>query len=285
VATIQTPTSAWAFRPDIPTFHVADIVPDAIIMQCSTISGVIQGDAPSVRVGYVVDDDADFVDEAAPTPQSTSELAEVEIYTKRISQFEKISREQYFNHREGTPEQLSMSVRRALVKKSDLSFLAQPAPTPPATGPAAGLINVDGIVEGDEVLTDLDPLIDLQAQLQANGGTPTHWVVHPFAWAELRKLKTNVSDSSESLIGAGTTDATPMLLSLPVLVNKNCPAYTGLLIDKAAVVSAVGQVTVETSLDRFIEEFAVALVATWRQGQNIVRPDRVGKFTVAAPGS
>lgn len=281
---LQTPTSAFPFRPDVPTFHAADVVPEALINLCSTISGVIEGDAPSLRVGYVVDDDADLVPEADDVPESEPELAEVEVYTSRISQLVVVTREQYYNHQEGTPEQLSLSVRRALVKKADRLFMSQVAPTPPATQPPAGLLNVDGITEGDEVVENLDPLVDLQAQIQSSGGQPTHIVCDPFAWAQLRKMKMDDA-SNQSLVGAGTTDAIPMLLSLPVLVNPNCPPYSGVMIDKTAVVSAVGPVRVETSLERYFEKFSVGLMATWRIGQNIVRPDRCGTFTVAGDGS
>jgi hypothetical protein len=69
---------------------------------------------------------------------------------------------------------------------------------------------------------DLDALVDLQAQLQVNGGTPSHLIVDPLGWAELRKLKT-ATDSNESLTRAGLTDSVPMLLSLPVLVSRECP--------------------------------------------------------------
>jgi hypothetical protein len=127
---LQTPTSAFAWRPDVPTFHAPDVVPEALIYQCSTISGVIEGDAPSLRVGYVVDDDAELVPEADDVPESEPELAEVEVYSSRVSQLVVVTREQYFNHQEGTPEQLSLSVR-ALVKKADRLFLAQAAPTLP----------------------------------------------------------------------------------------------------------------------------------------------------------
>jgi hypothetical protein len=39
----------------------------------------------------------------------------------------------------------------------------------PANQPAAGIMNVTDVVDGGEVLTSLDELVDLQAQLQANG--------------------------------------------------------------------------------------------------------------------
>ena len=76
-----------------------------------------------------------------------------------------------------------------------------------------------------------------------------------------------------------------MLLSLPVIVHKEMPSYSGLLIDRSAVVSAVGQVYVAVSEHRYFEYDSQMLRITWRIGQNVVRPDRCGKFTVAAPGS
>lgn len=283
--TLRTPTSAYPWRPDISVFHPADVVPEALILKCSTISGAIEGDAPSVRVAYVEDDEATFVAEATAIPEASPELAEVTVFTGKISQLVRISREQYFNHQEGTPEQLALSVSRALVKKADQAFINQPEPTPPTVQPAAGLLHIDGVVDGGEVIGNLDALVDLQAQLQANGGTPTHIVVDPLGWAALRKLKTDDSGSHQSLVGAGVTDALPLLLSLPVLVNANVPAYTGLIVDKTAVVSAVGDVLVSVTVDRYFETDDVGLKATWRIGQNIVRPDRVGMFQVDEGGS
>ena len=35
----------------------------ALIMQCSTVSGAIEGDEPSLRVAYVEDDNAEFIAE------------------------------------------------------------------------------------------------------------------------------------------------------------------------------------------------------------------------------
>jgi hypothetical protein len=53
-------------------------------------------------------------------------------------------------------------------------------------------------------------LVDLIAQLQDNLAVPSHILLDPRGWAELRKLKTGNTFNS-SLLGAGTTDAVPML--------------------------------------------------------------------------
>ncbi len=280
--TANTPNSAYPWRPDITTFAAPDVLPDALVLQCSTVSGSVEGDAPSVRVAFINDDEAQFIAESSEIPEAEPELAECVVFTGKISQLIRVSREQFYT--DGTADQLASSVARALVRKADNAFLAQPAPTPPATNPAAGVLNVAGIVEGDEVADSLDALVDLVAELQANGSQPSHILVDPFGWAQLRKLKF-AADSNQSLLGAGTNDAEPMLLSLPVIVNVAVPPLTGVVIDRSAVVSAVGPVQVATSADAYFSTDDIGLRATWRIGQNIVRPDRVGMFAIAGDGS
>lgn len=280
--TATTANSAYPFRPDQTVFAAVDVVPDALLMSCSTIAGAIEGDQPSVRCGYLVDDEATFVAEASEIPEAEPSLAECVVYTAKASQLIRVSREQYYQ--EGTADQLAQSTARALVRKCDEAFIDQAIPTPPAVQPAAGLLHIPGTVQGDEVSGSLDALVDLIAEIQSNLGRPSVIVLGVQAWAELRKLKTGV-DFNSSLLGAGVTDATPLLLGLPLIVNPNVPADTGIVIDKTAVVSAVGPVLVDTSADFYFNRDEIALRATWRFGQNLVRPNRVGVFTVAGAGS
>lgn len=256
---------------------------DALILQTSTQAGQIEGDAPSVRVAYVDDDDADFVAEGSEIPESEPDLAEAVIFTGRINQLIRITEEQYLQP--STPQQLAQSVARAIVRRADLAYLRQAAPTPPANGPSTGLLNLAGTVNGGAVSTDLDALVDLVATLQGNLATPTHIVVGPKGWAELRKLKQSTTNNNVSLIGAGTDDAQQRLLSLPVVVTNAITDLAGLVLDQRAIVSATGSVKVDTSRDAYFTSQSVALRASWRIGHTVPRPGRVGKFTVAAPGS
>ena len=144
----------------------------------------------------------------------------------------------------------------------------------------AGLVNVANVVEGDDVSQSLDALVDLIAVLQDNLATPSHILVDPLGWAELRKLKTSSAFNS-SLLGAGTADATPMLLSLPVIVDPALPDYSGVVVDQRAVVSAVGQVKVATTEHQYFSSDSILLRATWRFGrQVVVRPNRLGLFAI-----
>jgi len=130
----------------------------------------------------------------------------------------------------------------------------------------------------------LDGLVDLIAVLQTHLSTPSHILIDPLGWSSFRKLKTGATYNS-SLLGAGTSDAVERLLSLPVIVNVALPAYSGLVIDRTAVVSAVGPVQIATSSDVYFQNDEIGLRATWRVGHAVVRPNRIGKFTIEGSGS
>lgn len=280
MAAETTITSAAAWRPDAFTYAPSDAIPDAIILQTSTVAGFVEGDAPTVRVAFVNDAAADFVAEGAEISEANPELAEVLVPTGKVSLLYRLSREQMAQP--GANQKLSESVARAVVKKANSAYLAQAAPVSPATRPAAGLLNNTGIVDGGAIAANLDGLVDLIADLETNGATPSHIVVSPTAWASLRKFKTGTG-SAAALLGAGAEDAVRMLLDLPVLVTPALTGANGLVLDKSAIASAVGQVQVAQSEHFYFGSDSIALRCTWRFGHNLVHADRIGKFTVTAP--
>lgn len=280
MATETTVTSAKAWAPDLSAFPALDVIPDALILQTSTVSGRIEGDAPVLRVAYVDDDAATFTSEGDLIPEADPALSEVTVSTGKVAQLVRLSREQWAQS--GAAGILSDSVRRAVVKKANDAYLTQAKPTAPAVTPPAGLLNIAGIVNGGAVASSLDKLVDLFATIEGNGGQVTHLVLAPDAWASLRKFKTGTG-SAQNLLGAGMNDSARMLLDVPVLVTPAMPSGSGLAIDKGAVVSAVGTVQVATSEHAYFAADSVAVRCTFRFGANLVRPNRVGKFTVTAP--
>lgn len=279
MATEMTTNSAKAWSPDLSTFAPSEVIAEALVLQASTVAGTVEGDEPAVRVAYVDDAEAGFEPEGDEIPEADPGLSEVLVHTGKVAQLVRLSREQWVQN--GTPQMLSDSVRRAVVTKANQAFIAQAAPTSPAVTPPAGLLNVAGIEAGGEVDANLDALIDLIATLESNGATPSHIILDPVGWASLRKFKTGTG-SAQSLLGAGSSDSVRSLLDLPVLVTPAMTAGTGLVIDKSAVVSAVGAVTLAQSEHVYFSSDSIALRCTFRFGANVVRPDRVGTFTVAA---
>ncbi|MEP9391676.1 phage major capsid protein [Gordonia sp. VNK1] len=278
--TTLTSTKAWA--PDLTAVAAADAVPEALILQTSTVSGSIEGDAPLVRVQYIDDATASFTAEGVTIDEADPGLSECLVPTGKVAQIIRLSREQFAQP--NASELLSTSVARAVTKAGNTAYIAQAAPTSPAVTPPAGLLNIPGIVNGGSVTGDLDTLVDLLATLATNGSTPSHIVLSPTAWASLRKLKIG-ADFNSTLLGTGASDAQKFLLDLPVIVSSAAPANTGLVIDKTAVVSAVGAVQVSISEHAYFAADSIAVRCIWRFGANVVKPSRVGKFTVATSGS
>ena len=278
MANNTTLTSSKAWAPDQNIFNPGDTIPEALILNHSTVGGVIEGDDPALRIAYVDDADAQFTAEGTEIPESNPALNEVLVHTGKVTQLVRLSNEQY--RQEGTPGQLSDSVARAIIRKADQAFLTQPAPTVGDTTPPAGITHIPGTTTTDTPVTDnLDPLIDLAAQLEANGATPTAILLDPLAWAALRKMKTQ-DGAHTTLLGAGTADAQKLLLDLPVTVSAALTANTGLIIDSTAIVSAVGPVNVAVDESVYFTSDSVATRATFRFGWNLVRPERIGTFTI-----
>lgn len=278
MAAETTTTSAKAWAADA-YYAATDAIPEALILQTSTVAGEVDGDAPVVRVAYVDDADAQITPEGAEIPEADPDLSEVLVSTLKVTQLLRLSAEQWFQDR--AAGMLSESVERAVTKRANVAYLQQAAPVEPAIGPT-GLLNIAGVVDGGAVAGDLDALVDLDAELAGNDGTPSHVLVSPTAWASLRKLK-RATGSAESLLGVGAEDAVPYLLDKPVIVTNALPADTGMILDKTAVMSAVGQVVVATSEHVFFTADSIGVRCTWRTGWNVVRPERIARFTVTAP--
>jgi HK97 family phage major capsid protein len=142
------------------------------------------------------------------------------------------------------------------------------------------LLNIPGILTGFDITDDLDGLSDAITAIEENGGQATQIIASPSAWGSLRKVKTG-DGRADTLLGAGTSDVEQRLLGIPVITSNAMPAGELLVIDKLAVVSAVGPVMVAVSRDYYFNSDSIALRCTWRFGANLVHPDRVALLTVA----
>lgn len=276
--TAKTTNQASVWSPDLHSFAFEDAVPEALINQLTTVVGTIEGDRPSLTIGYVTDAGASFIDEGAEFAETEPVLAEAECTTQKIGQLIRLSRELYLQKQ--TPESLSQSVARALTKKLDEYLLAQAAPTAPAVRPQAGLFNTAGLSSVTGVADNLDKLVDLQVTVAAAGANPTAWVLSPQAWGTLRKLKTT-ADSNMPILAGTATDTTKLLLGLPVVVSNALGAKQGLLVSKTEIFSAVSQVEVSTDHSAYFTSQGVGVLGSARVGWVIPRPARIGKLTLA----
>lgn len=277
---LTTPGTGAAWSPDSQFFPAAEVIPDALAVSHTTFGGRVEGDAPSVLVGYVDDAQAAFTAEGDQITEDTPTMASLPVYTSKIASLTRMSSEQYYQPTPGA-QSVSDAVRRAIIRQADTAFINAEAPTEGVPGNSTGLLNTTGVVAGDEVSGSLDPVVDLLAEVGSNNATTTALILAPSTWAALRKIKTQTG-SEVNLLGAGTMDAQPYLLGVPVVVNNAVPANMGLAIDSAAIVAAYGEVAVATSEHAYFDSDSIALRSTFRVGWSVVHPDRIGTFTVAA---
>jgi HK97 family phage major capsid protein len=270
-----TPTSPKAWAPDVTAFVPGDVVPDALILQTATVVGTIEGDEPAIRVPFVADDGVvGFVAEGAEIPDADQEFDEVVVLTGKVAALGKYSFETL-----AQPEAARMvveSLSRSVVTKANAAYLgnleAAPGPT--------GLLNTPGIIDFETPIgDDLDLLVDAVSFIELDGGTATHIVANPTAWATLSKLKRG-ADSNESLVGAGTVAAERALLGLPVLVTPAMPAGSLLVVDQSAVIGAQGPVRVARSDDAYFSSDSIGVRVTWRLGWKVMHGSRVAKLTI-----
>lgn len=149
-----------------------------------------------------------------------------------------------------------------------------------ATATAAGVVLTVTPGAAPSVTGSLDALVDAVAAIEADGGQATMVIAHPTAWAALSKLKT-ASGSAMALLGAGTDAAERRVLSMAVITSSGMPPGNLLVLDQRAVVSAVGDVQLATSDQRFFESDSIAVRVTWRLGWSIMSPARIRRLTIA----
>lgn len=218
----------------------------------------------------------EFVPEGDEIPENELDSNEVEIATGKVAILTCVSREQY--HQTGVRDLLSTELRRAITVKGDGALLSQPAPSGGKHTPPAGLL-VQDHTAGGAITDDLDALSDAVALIESHGGTADLIIASPLSWAAVSKLKTG-EDSNQSLLGPPAIAAERQLLSVPVAVAATVPDDRLLVLDKRAVLSAYGPLTLAISEHAAFRQDAIVTRVTWRLGAAITHPERVVSLSV-----
>ncbi|MEO4038411.1 phage major capsid protein [Micrococcaceae bacterium Sec6.3] len=259
------------------TFMAADVMPDALLFELTTVAGNVEGDAPAVRVPYVkADPTVGFVAEGALIPEADPTLDELVIRTDKIAVLTRTSNEATRNT-PGSSSILSRSLTRAVTVKGNAALLGSVADP-------IGLANVTGATNGGELGTNLDALEDVIGQIEAAGGTPTHVVAHPLLWSKVRAMKAG-ADSNVPLLGSPAEQTERRVFGLDVIVSPSAPEDRLLVTSKQSIYSAAGPLMLATSGDLFFDRDSTAIRATWRIGWDVIDPAHIGTVTVTAPAA
>jgi HK97 family phage major capsid protein len=150
-----------------------------------------------------------------------------------------------------------------------------------------GIFRTSGIQTGTLVLTDPDSLIDGLAAAQGNHVSPTHWVMTPASFAQIRKVKVG-DDDRRYVIEPNTiqTGVSFQLFGLPVIITDYIPNASGkarvALVDFSKVVVARDQNPTIAILDQTFGDYdTVGIRVTARFDVGVLQPRAVTVLTEA----
>lgn len=296
--TVTTGDIAAPHRPDTIALEPTLAIPTAAVVAHATFAGAIEGDAPSVRLGYNGDDaSADVYAEGEEIAETTNTLPDLVVKTRKVATIIKYSNETGRANGGRAGSDLAASLQRAVVRKADELLFNSPLPVDPEDH-SGGLLLLPGM-QVAEVEDDLAPLIWAKALAAEQGGllptdesvaqpsTSPVWVMSATAYAALSMLRIDTGAGAESkgafVLGAGVNAGAETLLGCPVIINRAIPALSGILLSPSDIYAATGPVFVATSTDAaFTADSEVARV-TFRSGWGVIRPERMVRFTIEAP--
>ena len=260
-------------------FDAKAIVPNALLLSTTTFGGNVEGDTPALRVAVTKKDGTStFVKEGNKIGESEPELDELVIHTAKLAQmFRQTNESASYN----TPNQLfHASLLKSIVAAADSAFLTNQPDEGDEWQPTGLTVRTD-ITTGTQWtgtgVDVFDAISDAIVTIQADGGTPTHIILSPKTWGGIRKITT--ANSTYQLGNPG--EAVDLSVwGVPVVVNPSMNDTDILVLDKAAVIAAHGQIRFSKH-DAF-EYDSVIWRTTWRIGWGILYPQRVVKLTKTA---
>ncbi len=284
MSTVVTTTSPKAWGPDVQALAPEGVIPESVLIAATSRVATVEGDAPSVRIPAInLEPDTGFVAEGANINEADPDLSEMVLNTGKVACLVKLSREQI--SQPNASATVTQEINRAMVSRVNFALLQQAAPVAPAAWPPAGLlVHATG---GGVVTDNLDAIIDAVAAIEEIGGSATHILAAPSAWAALNKLKMfdagedAGSQSNASLLGSGTVAAQRTLLNVPVMSTVGMPTKSLLVLDKRMTLSAYGSLNVAISNDFYFGSDNVAVRATIRFGAGFSKAGAGVKLTVA----
>lgn len=265
-------TGVPAHAPDHIGEIALDAVPGLLITEAATYAGAVEGDAPSVRVPYVVDGSAAVVAEGNAIPDSEPEPAEVVVKTSKVAALAVVSRELYLQN--GAAGRFATSLQRSVVNKGNAGFVG-------SLKTASAEFHDGGTLSG----SDLDALGAAVTDVEANGGQASHMFCSAGTWNTLAAIK-QATDSAMPLVGVGNVSEAPerRLFGCKVVVSNAMDDASIYVVSKADLVAAYSPIALAVSHDAYFSTDSVGLRATFRQGIEPARGDRHALVTVGSAG-
>lgn len=285
--TILTNSSVQSWNANTTIIPASEVVPNALALDSRVCTRVPapQGDASSVRVPFIpTDPTAEIVAEGAEIPVGDVTRAEIAVYSRKIGLIQVISNEAYSrtidadNGSASVPDLLTDSLRRAVTAKADAMMLTAPARADDPYAPGLTVDTTQAVVDGGNITTTLDPLVDALAAISDNGAQPTAILTSNSGWARLQKMR--YTDGRPVVNPDAQTDATPLLAGLPVIRNAAMPRDLLLIVDASNILTTFNDVNVTVDTSSRFDTDSTAIRVTGRIGWAVIQRGRIARLTI-----
>lgn len=265
--TAMTGTAAWS--PDkVADLDLDAVLPDSLLIECTTKAGEVEGDEPFIRVPFVgADPTASVVAEGAAITPADATLDEVAFQTVKVATLSKVSNE--LIRIPGNQARLIKSLQRAVLGKVNADFVDA------LDAASTGFVNA-GILGAD-----LDEFSDAIADVESNGGEVSHFIMPSSAWKTLSKIKA-ATGSNVPILGVGDASADGVrrsIFGVPVRLSSAAGAIYA--VSREDLVSAYSTLRVAVSEHAYFGEDATGLRSDLRFGVAPARPNRHAKIALA----
>ncbi|WP_165956237.1 phage major capsid protein [Streptomyces hainanensis] len=167
------------------------------------------------------------------------------VVPKKLASLTTVTNELVNDSSPAAQEIVGQSIAREMARKLDAAFFGNlSAPAPAGLGSLAGTL----VVDTGATITNADPFIDGQMEIEASGGVLTAWVASPATARAIAKIK-EASGSNRPLVTPDVSAPSGrLLLGLPLYTTTAIPDGTVWGISKADVFVVMRQdVEVATS--------------------------------------
>lgn len=260
------------------TFNASELIPDALIFGLTTVAGSIEGDAPLVRIPVVTaDPSTSFVREGAEIGDSSPQLAEVRFSTAKLANLFKQSNESATSATSN--KLLTQSVTSKITAAADAALLANQPGEGETDWQPTGLFNDTTVPVSPDTYGDpnkpsdgFNAVSNAITAIAANGGNATNIVMNPTAW---QAFTSAVDANGRPILGEPGTAIARQLWGVPVTVTSHAPEGKLLVLDKTAIISATGGVTLAKSGEASFTSDSITWRTTFRLGWKPAKPSRM----------
>lgn len=300
-----TPDSPVSLSPDSTIVHANTVLRDALVNYVGTLVGQDEyDDRMKLRIPYTdpaTFDTVSFVDEGAEIPEDTTTLKELEIPSRKLATLKVVSNESTRNAQgQTTVDLLTSQMSASIIAKADAALFGM-AEEKGLTGLSA----LEGVTEGGELSSNLDPFIDALATIVSNGGdeAQARIVCHPKAWATIAKIKDTangnrplvdaitatspflVPNADPTVPGEVPTISVRTLNGVPMFISRHVAEKTVLVLDAPNVAVGASPTRFDTSEHAEFSRDSLAMRSTFRLGWKVFDPARIVKITTTEPAA